>query len=125
MSELKTRVAYRDIPKGVHASTVDRQFAVPTVACIREPGFFVPNMARIYRTDLRLVDGHVVTSRSALGESSDEAPFVYLVEIPRFSTREVQPLSILGYALLTDADITTMSAAGGSLALALEWLETA
>lgn len=121
MSELKTGVAYRHIPAGLEARCVHRQFAVPTVACIRAPGVFVPDMARIYRTDLRLVDGHVVPSRSVPGKDATEAPFVYLVEIPRFSTHEVAYFEVEGWVLLTDAEMAAMTAGGRSLAESLPW----
>lgn len=121
-SELRLGVAYRQIPPGLEARWVERQFAVPTVVCVREPGVFVPNMARIYRTDLRLVDGRVVPSRSVTGK--DAAPFVYLVEIPRFSAHDFAHLVVEGWALLTDAEMAAMTAGGRSLVEALEDLET-
>mgnify|MGYP003420514788 FL=1 len=123
VSELKTGVAYRQIPAGLEARWIERQFAVPTVVCVREPGVFVPNMARIYRTDLRLVDGRVVPSRSVTGKDAGEAPFVYLVEIPRFSAHDFAHLVVEGWALLTDAEMTAMTAGGRSLVEALENLE--
>lgn len=125
MSELKTGVAYRQIPAGLEARWVERQFAVPTVVCVREPGVFVPNMARIYRTDLRLVEGRVVPSRSVTGKDAGEAPFVYLVEIPRFSTHDFARMVVEGWALLTDPEMAAMTANGRSFVEALGWLETA
>lgn len=123
-SELRLGVAYRQIPAGLEARWIERQFAVPTVVCVREPGVFVPNMARIYRTDLRLVDGRVVPSRSVTGKDAVAAPFVYLVEIPRFSAHDFAHLVVEGWALLTDVAMAAMTAAHGSLADALGWLET-
>lgn len=124
VSELKTGVAYRQIPAGLEARWVERQFAVPTVVCVREPGVFVPNMARIYRTDLRLVEGRVVPSRSVTGKDAGEAPFVYLVEIPRFSAHDFAHLVVEGWALLTDSEMAAMTANGRSFVDALGWLET-